>query len=207
MLVTLAHGSRHPEAAPLIADLTDQVAENLGVSSLCLDLLEPDLAPLEDVLETGTTVTIVPLLFTQAFHARVDIPALFDPITQAYGEQVRFTDILGTGQDIAQLIVAKAQADAPQAASYGLYSVGSSDKRANDAVRELAREVSAILDKPVSVHFATGSRAVMPEDAEHFIPLFSTHGLLLDKLKDFPSVSAPLGLDLHDIILNRYLNS
>ncbi|MDO4908844.1 MAG: CbiX/SirB N-terminal domain-containing protein [Corynebacterium sp.] len=204
MLVTLAHGSRHPQAAPLISELTENCARSLGVSHMCLDLLEPNLEPLTHALDAGQQVTIVPLLFTQAFHARVDIPALFAPVHDRYPEQVHLTEILGTGEDMAALIAKRATQDAPDAQGYILYAVGSSRKAANEAVKDLAQRVAHILNKPVRVHFATSSRGVMPEKTEHIIPLFSTHGLLLDKINNCPSVSQPLGLDLHDIILNRY---
>src|SRR4051794_20008050 len=75
-VIGLAHGSRHPRGAQAIEALMVAVGAAAGVPALpaYLDLADPDLATVAAALaEQGhRRAVVVPLLFTEAFHATVD---------------------------------------------------------------------------------------------------------------------------------------
>lgn len=167
-VILLAHGSRHPLAAAGLEELRAEVERAAGPTQVAyLDLQEPRLT---DVAEPGDTV--VPLLFTNAFHARHDVPAA------AAGLGVQLTAPLGLDDAIARILAAEVRF--PQVI---IYAVGSSVPGANDAVRACANRVAELSGADVSVAFATCA-PFLPDDAEaQIIPLFVTHGLLLDRLR------------------------
>ena len=101
-LIGLAHGSRDPRAAEAIAELMQAVADlrpGLRTSSAFLDLSHPDLPEAVRALTTPSAV-VVPLLFAQAFHARVDVPEAVAAAAASTGVQLRTAEILGLGPAI-----------------------------------------------------------------------------------------------------------
>ena len=106
-----------------------------------LDLTDPDLAALAAELAAAGVrrAVVVPLLFTDAFHARIDVP---DAVTQAAdssGVELVLGPILGTGDDVVDVVAARlAAAGTPSGAPVLLYAVGSSRPEANAAVAGLA---------------------------------------------------------------------
>ena len=95
-----------------------------------------------------------------------------------------------------------------------IYSVGSSDSAANDAIRELAHRTFALTGVPATVEFATrgGREGIVRLCREHadpkrvrVIPLFVTEGLLLDRLAGVPAtVEHPLGTDISGLVADRF---
>lgn len=190
-LILLAHGSRHPRANAGLEDLRAAVAELTGATTALayLDLQKPALA---DVAQPGDTV--VPLLFTNAFHARQDVPMA------ATGLEVRVTEPIGLGEDLAEILAGQVRFP-----SVVLYAVGSTVPGANDAVERLADRVAAITGAIVKVAFATCQPALAVGDAAQLIPLFVTHGLLLDRIRETDhEVPEPLGRLLAPVVAARY---
>ncbi|MGL5811305.1 MAG: sirohydrochlorin chelatase [Nocardioides sp.] len=74
-LVTVAHGTRHPDGNLIAAELTRGAAAALGVPGLTtyVELCEPLLADRMAVLERPAVV--VPLLLSTGFHIRNDLPS------------------------------------------------------------------------------------------------------------------------------------
>ena len=107
-----------------------------------LDLAEPDLdAVVGDLAAAGhRRIVVVPLLFTVAFHATIDVPqAVVRAAAEHAGVELEVADILGTGDDVAALLLtALADAGVSSEVSVLLYAVGSSNSAANVAVVELA---------------------------------------------------------------------
>lgn len=84
-LVIAAHGSRSPDWAEAIAELTRHVAESPGVatvfSSVTAGFLEDSKPPLPDAVEAALSagapeVIVVPLFLTASAHQREDVPGL-----------------------------------------------------------------------------------------------------------------------------------
>jgi sirohydrochlorin ferrochelatase len=94
-VVLAAHGSRDPRAALDTQGLVATVAgarPDLRVRAAYLDFTEPALgAALHG--RFGAT-TVVPLLFTPAYHARIDVPGVVGAARDR-GVPVQMTDVLG----------------------------------------------------------------------------------------------------------------
>ncbi|WP_147579166.1 sirohydrochlorin chelatase [Corynebacterium propinquum] len=149
-LITLSHGSRHPQAVGLIDELSAAAANSAGVEgySSHLEFNEPDLrtAVAEAIADGHKHMVIVPLLFTRGFHQKVDVPEQLAAVrqqAQRAGADVELADGLGTGLAMEELLSRVIARDAPAGAHVVLVSVGSSDHTANASVDKLARRVAA----------------------------------------------------------------
>ncbi|ACR18413.1 hypothetical protein I6J22_08590 [Corynebacterium kroppenstedtii] len=191
-LILLAHGSRHNHVTHALRDITDAVAREsriagrFGVHMAFLDHAEPDLVQVSARLaELGYDhAVVVPLLFTDAFHSRVDVPAQVKEAQDASGLAMSIARGLGTDDDLAAVLEQRFSRLVPEESTSGsglkahkgadgeasavlgdssarapettlgsgekpapvirvLYSVGSSDPAANDAVSRLAASIGA----------------------------------------------------------------
>ncbi|MDK8615085.1 sirohydrochlorin chelatase [Corynebacterium pseudodiphtheriticum] len=209
-LITLSHGSRHPQAVGLINELSAAAANRAGLEgySSHLEFNEPDLrtAVAEAIADGHKHLVIVPLLFTRGFHQKVDVPEQLAAVrqqAQRAGADVELADGLGTGLAMEELLSRVIARDAPAGAHVVLVSVGSSDHAANASVDKLARRVAARRadgNQPgahqpdaeqssadgISVVFATGpnrlAELAQHHERMHLVPLFVSHGLLLDRM-------------------------
>lgn len=218
-LITLSHGSRHPQAVEGIAALTRAAAALLGVegADAHLEFNEPTLKDAAQALN-GPAV-VVPLLFTEAFHAKHDVPA---HLTAAQEHApLRLAKGLGLGEDVAAVLAERLLADAPANSHPVIYPVGTSDEVQAGRYEELAVSVGKRTASTVDVVAATrGGEEHLTELARtrgdlHIVALFVTHGLLLDKARDaIPRIEAatgarvtcsgPLTTDLAGIVADRY---
>ena len=211
-LITLSHGSRHPGAAAGIERLT-QATGLRPARAAHLEFNEPDLttAALELAQLGETEAVVVPLLFTQGYHQRVDVPRALAEASRASHLSLHLAAGLGTGEDLARVLASRTR---PGDAHVVIYSVGSSDTAANNAIRELAHRTFALTGVPVSEEFATrgGREGIVSLCRKHqdparvrVIPLFVSEGLLLDRLAGVPAtVDRPLGTDLSGLVADRF---
>lgn len=210
-LLTLSHGSRHPRAAAGIDRLTAAAGERLGVTARAahLEFSSPSLIDAaRDLAAHGHhCAVVVPLLFTDAFHARHDVPAALAAAREASGLELVPARGLGTGGDIADVLAAHTR-PAPDK-NLVLAHVGSSDAAAEEAVATLADRLAARLGRAVAVRRATGERTGASISGDHhLIPLFVTHALLLDHLlTSGASADPPLTAALAGIVADRYLTA
>ena len=224
-LIGLAHGSRDPRAAVMIAEVMRAVQAlrpGLSASSAFLDLSEPDLTTAVMTLRSEESVrnaVVLPLLFTEAFHATVDAPTAVRAAQEATGVSLQLGDILGMGEDVLQALddsACRAHISAHEAIL--LLAVGSSRDEANLAVHDLAERWSERRVGPVWAGFATTGepqagavldRAIGQRRRIGVVPLFLAPGLLLDaiaaKARQIDAeVALPLGTALADLVLRRY---
>ncbi|GAT66072.1 cobalamin biosynthesis protein CbiX [Planomonospora sphaerica] len=144
-LIAVAHGSRDPRAAATVEDLLDLVREarpGLPVRAAYLDHAPPTLA---GVLAGQAEAAVLPLLLTEAYHSRVDIPGA---LAEAAARQPRLRvhrgatlgphPLLTTALE-RRLAEAGVAAGDPETAVV-LVSAGSSDHRANATVARIARD-------------------------------------------------------------------
>ena len=217
-LIGLAHGSRHPGVAASIDELMATTGRlgSVPTAAAFLDLAEPDLAATAAALgDRGfRRAVVVPLLFTSAFHATVDVPGAVAAATAATGVDLTIADILGTGDDMLA-VVAQSMRDARIAEQTDvlLYSVGSSDEAANDAVHDLAARLAATRTGAVLAAFGTRpprAASVLAELKQPgIVPLFVSPGLLLDPLVTLAAerqlaMAPPLGDLVAPLLLQRY---
>lgn len=108
------------------------------------------------------SATVVPLLFTDAYHLNTDVPAAVADAAEETGLDLRIAAGLGTGEELAGVLheaYGALVAAHPERRSAGviLYAVGSSTPGANAAVERLAREVGRRAGVPGQAVFATGA--------------------------------------------------
>lgn len=232
VLVGLAHGSRDPRAAVTIAQVMAAAADlrpGLVAVPAFLDLASPDLLEAVQQVQAqdgAQAAVVLPLLFTEAFHATVDVPEAVAETAEATGVDLTVGRILGMGEEVLTALV-----DTAAAAGIGaddgilLLAVGSSRAAANEAVHELAGRWSARRPGPVQAGFATMDTPQAPSAATvirrlaetrsrvGIVPLFLAPGLLLDQVADKAAalvpdgevrVAAPLGTALAGLVLRRY---
>ena len=221
-LITLSHGSRHPEAASSVEALTRAAGVLTGVPAVAahLEFNTPTLeAAAQELAARGEReAVVVPLLFTEGYHQRVDVPAALDSASASSGLILHRARGLGTGEDMAQLLATRLPEEASKVM---VYSVGSSDASANAAVARLACRVGEIVGCPAEAAYATGPAAShnavsceprLSPSAQHevVVPLFVSPGLLLDRLDGGLTTASqrqvlpPLGAALAEIVSQRY---
>lgn len=113
-IICLAHGSRHPQADQVVFEIAERISESTGLPAFAafLDFHPAALTTVAHrVVAAGyTEAVVVPLLFTQAFHARFDVPAAIAEAvesidaTSSAGLTLHLTDGLGTGADMEELV-------------------------------------------------------------------------------------------------------
>ncbi|GAA4227228.1 sirohydrochlorin ferrochelatase [Streptosporangium album] len=144
-LVAVAHGSRDPRAAATVEDLLDllrRARPELPVRAAYLDHAAPTLA---GALAELTEAAVVPLLLTEAYHSRVDIPGALAELTARRPLlRVRRGAALGPHPLLItalerRLAEAGVRIGDPRTAVV-LVSAGSSDRRANATVSAVAAD-------------------------------------------------------------------
>ena len=224
MLVGLAHGSRDPRAAVAIEELLRAVAAlrpGLVTVPAFLDLCAPDLPTALSRLPLGgrpvpRRAVVVPLLFAQAFHARVDVPEAVTAAATASGVELITTEILGLGAQVLAALQRQAErAGIPAEQEILLLAVGTSDPAANQAVHSLADRWSAQRTGRVRAVFATAAPRAADALAQPWaappavVALFLAPGLLLDQVIGRAAargvlVTPPLGSAMAAVVLDRY---
>ena len=217
-VIGLAHGSRHAAGAAAIERLMAAVdTSEHPARHAFLDLATPDLNTVATELAAAghRRAVVVPLLFTVAFHATVDVPEAVRAAAAAAGIELEMADILGTGDDIATLLLtALGDAGVSPEVSVLLYAVGSSSSAANLAVVELAARLSRRRFGPVQAAYATCPPRpadlldALP-DPVAILPLFLADGLLLEPARTLAAshgwtLVEPLGERAADVVLERY---
>ena len=195
------------------------VAEQAKITTVpaYLDLAQPDLGDaVRGLVQSGqTAAVVVPLLFSEAYHATVDVPQTVAEVTTSGEFQLTVAEILGTGDDVADLLresmVAAGIADD---SSVLLFAVGSSNQAANDAVIDLAGRLADRRQGSVRACFGTCRPRVSDvvdgvADPVAAVPLFLAEGLLLAPLRKLAAergwqMAEPLAERAADLVRKRY---
>lgn len=137
VLIGVAHGSKDPRAAATIESLLDVVRARLprvDVRAAYLGHAAPSLPSVLGAVEGGDDVTVLPLLLTDAYHSKVDLPRLL-PGTVAYGATLGPHPLLIRALE-RRLAEAGVRPD-PDTAIV-LAAAGSSDQAANTVIARMA---------------------------------------------------------------------
>jgi sirohydrochlorin ferrochelatase len=232
-LVALAHGSRDPRSAETITALVNEVRAlrpDLRVEQAFLELSKPSFATVVNKLVRAgyDEIVVVPLLLTEAYHAKVDVPgAVAEAMAKHEGLKIRTTSILGLEPAFLEVLDVRMR-EALKAArvreldALVLAGAGSSDPLANQAVARLARVWGTRHKLPVTAAYASAAppatgeavRAFRGEGRRHIAvaSLFLAPGFLPDRAAELAfeagavAVSDPLGAhpELARTILARY---
>jgi len=232
-LVALAHGSRDPRSAKTIRSLVDEVRRmrpDLRIEPAFLDLSKPGFQTVVDKLVRAgyDEIVVVPLLLTEAYHAKVDVPTEIAEATSRHaGLQIRATNVLGLESvflDVLDRRLREALADARvrELDALVLAAAGTSDPLATQSIGRLARLWGTRHRLPTVTAFAsttppaTGEavRAFRAQGRRHIAvgSLFLAPGFLYDRAAELAleagavAVSAPFGADpeVARTILARY---
>lgn len=232
-LVALAHGSRDPRSAATIKALVSEVKAmrpDLKIEAAFLELSKPSFATVVDrLVKAGhEEIVVVPLLLTEAYHAKVDVPsAIAEASARHEGVQIRATSILGLEAQFLEVLDVRLRAALKESRvreldALVLAAAGSSDPLANQAVARLARVWGTRHKLPVTAAFASSTppatgeavRAFRAEGRRHIAvaSLFLAPGFLPDRAAELAleagavAVSEPLGAhpELARTILARY---
>lgn len=219
-LVLTAHGSVDPRSAAVthaVAGRIRRLRPWLEVRAAFLEKTEP---ALPDVLAQTHDATVVPFLLADAYHARVDIPAVID----AVGRPVRTAGVLG--EDPALLTVARLRLTeagvSPHDDRLGVIvvAVGSSNPAANAKTSTVG---AALADGTrwagARVAFATGPHANLADTAADLqrsgarrlviVPWFLAHGRITDRVATFAareSISMAQPLGSHNLVAATVLD-
>jgi sirohydrochlorin cobaltochelatase len=218
-LIGLAHGSRHPEGSLGIERLMAAVAVQAQIPALpaYLELAQPDLsAAARQLADVGhATAVVVPLLFTEAYHATVDVPETVRDVADSLPLQLVVADILGTDDDVAGLLIETMdEAGIDDHTSVLLFAVGSSNPEANAAVFDLAARLERGRPHPVRACFGTCAPGVADvldglDGPVAILPLFLAEGLLLSPVRALATqhgwrIAPPLAERAAELVRHRY---
>jgi sirohydrochlorin ferrochelatase len=221
-LVLTAHGSADPRSAAnarAIADCTRRLRPSLDVRVASCEQNFPNL---RDVLPTlSQRAVVVPLLLADAYHARVDIPAM---IAES-GVDVRQADVLGEDdrlihvlrQRIEQAGVSRLDSEVGVLVT----AVGSSRQDANARTEAVGNELTLTTGWTATTAFATGPHPDLAEAADLLrrrgarrlviAPWFLAHGKIIDRVAEFARaqripISSPLGAhrQVAETVLDRF---
>ena len=232
-LIALAHGSRDPRSSATIEALVAQVRElrpDLRIEAAFLELSKPSFAQaVAKLVRAGhDEIVVVPLLLTEAYHAKVDVPsAVAEAAARHEGLQIRATSILGLEPCFLEVLdvrmrEALKEHRVRELDALVLAAAGSSDPLANQAVARLARVWGHRHKLPVTAAFASAAPPATGEAVRQFraegrrhiavASLFLAPGFLPDRAAELAleagaiAVSEPLGAhpELARTILARY---
>ncbi|MFI6763777.1 sirohydrochlorin chelatase [Micromonospora sp. NPDC050417] len=171
-VVLVAHGSRDPRAAVATRALVRAVGAarpGLLVRASYLDHSTPRPgAVLHELAAAGhRRATVVPLLFTAAYHGRVDVPgAIATARAEGLQTAVRVTDVLGpvaVPDPPDELLLAAlgrrlAESGAGAADGVVLASAGTRDESARRAVEAVAGALGELLGVPCLAAYASAAQ-------------------------------------------------
>lgn len=232
-LVALAHGSRDPRSSSTIRALVAEVRRmrpDLRIEPAFLELSKPSFGTVVDKLVRAgyDEIVVVPLLLTQAYHARVDVPTeIAEAMARHQGLKIRATNVLGLESvflDVLDRRLREALCDARVRELDGLVlaAAGTSDPLATQSINRLARIWGSRHRLPTVAAFASTSppatgeavRAFRAQGRRHIAvgSLFLAPGFLHDRAAELAleagavAVSAPFGPDpeVARTILARY---
>ena len=231
-LLALAHGSRDRRSAATVHALRDEVRAlrpDLRIETAFLELASPGHAEAFDALAADGVeeVVVVPLLLTEAYHAKVDVPSAVAAAVARTGMRVQTTSVLGARRSFLDVLdvrlrAALAAARVRELDALVLAAAGSSDQVANAGVQRVARAWGSRHRLPVLTAFASATppstgeavRAFRNDGRRHIAvgSFFLAPGFLPDRAAELAleagavAVSEPLGADVEvaRTVLERY---
>jgi len=233
-LVALAHGSRDPRSAATVRDLIDEVRRmrpDLRIEPAFLERSKPGFQTVVDrLVKAGfDEIVVVPLLLTEAYHAKVDVPTeIAEAVARHEGLRIRATHVLGLEQAFLDVLdrrlrEALCSARVCELDALVLAAAGTSDPLATQSINRLARLWGNRHKLPVMAAYASASppatgeavRAFRRQGRRHIAvgSLFLAPGFLYDRAGELAleagavAVSQPFGADpeVARTVLARYL--
>lgn len=161
-LLAISHGTASLQGQAAIQRLVDAVADRLPDVVVRLghvDVQQPDVATSLDALPGGQAVVIVPLLLSAGYHVRVDLKK-----QTAGREGLVISPALGPDDRLVDALLTRlAPLNPTDEDAVVLAVAGSSDGRANEDCREIARLLGERLDRDVAIGFLAAAEPCVAE--------------------------------------------
>jgi len=221
-LVLTAHGSADPRSANTTRAIAESVRRLRPSLDVRVAFCEQNFPNLSEVLTTvRESAVVVPLLLADAYHARIDIPAM---IAES-GADVNQADVLGEDERLIHVLRQRLEhagvARLDPKVGVLVTAVGSSNTAANDRTQSVAHELTLTTRWTATTAFATGPHPNLEEamsllksrGASRLViaPWFLAHGKILDRIAAFARaqgipISAPLGAhrQVAETVLDRF---
>jgi sirohydrochlorin ferrochelatase len=221
-LILTAHGSADPRSSANAREVARTVAVLRRDLDVKLAFCEQNSPNLRDVLaESPAGSVVVPLLLADAYHARVDIPAM---IAES-GADVRQAEVLGEDDRLigvlSQRLTHCGVSRLDSSVGVLVTAVGSSCPAANARTTSVASGLVAGTHWRSATAFATGPSANLADAANLLCergasrlviaPWFLAHGRITDRVSEFAQthgieMSQPLGPHrmVADTVLDRF---
>jgi sirohydrochlorin ferrochelatase len=221
-LVLTAHGSADPRSAASAHEVAHTIRMLRRDVDVRVAFCEQNSPNLRDVLAaTGRNTVVVPLLLADAYHARVDIPAL---IAQS-GTDARQADVLGEDDRLIavlrQRLTHAGVSHLDPDVGVLVTAVGSSRPQANARTKSVADYLVQHTRWTAATAFATGPQPTLAEAASILrergatrlviAPWFLAHGRITDRVAEYARaqqipMAAPLGPHrlVADTVLDRF---
>jgi sirohydrochlorin ferrochelatase len=221
-LVLTAHGSADPRSAASAHEVAHTIRMLRRDVDVRVAFCEQNSPSLREVLAaTGRNAVVVPLLLADAYHARVDIPAMI----RESGPTCLQADVLGEDDRlIAVLRQRLTHAGVSQLdpdVGVLVTAVGSSRPQANARTALVADYLVQHTRWTATTAFATGPRPTLAQAADILrergatrliiAPWFLAHGRITDRVANFArangiAMAAPLGPHrlVADTVLDRF---
>jgi sirohydrochlorin ferrochelatase len=221
-LILTAHGSADPRSAANAREVARTVAALRRDVDVKLAFCEQNSPNLRDVLvDAPADSVVVPLLLADAYHARVDIPAM---ITSA-GSAPRQADVLGEDDRLIHVLSQRLThcgvSRLDSRVGVMVTAVGSSSATANARTASVADHLVTGTHWRATTAFAAGPRPNLDEAAQLLrqqgatrlviAPWFLAHGRITDRITEFARandipMAQPLGAHrlVADAVLDRF---
>lgn len=165
VLLAVAHGSSHPDAAATVSALACQVtrlAPVIDIRTAFVQHGEPSLAA--GIAAAGPDIVIVPLLLSAGYHLASDITAAADEAGRTDVASPRVAGPLGPDPLLVTALAGRlAEAGVPAGTPVVLAAAGSSDPSAASQVAGQAALLADELSTDVVVAFAAAGRPKVGE--------------------------------------------
>jgi sirohydrochlorin ferrochelatase len=221
-LILTAHGSADPRSAESAHEVAHTIRRMRRDVDVRVAFCEQNFPNLQDVLAaTGRNAVVVPLLLADAYHARIDIPAL---IAQS-GVDARQADVLGEDDRLVavlrQRLTHAGVSQLDPDVGILVTAVGSSRPQANARTALVADFLTQHTRWTATTAFATGAQPTLADAADILrdrgatrlviAPWFLAHGRITDRIAEFARaqgilMAAPLGPHrlVADTVLDRF---
>jgi sirohydrochlorin ferrochelatase len=221
-LILTAHGSADPRSAASAHEVAHTIRMMRRDVDVRVAFCEQNFPNLRDVLTTaGRNAVVVPLLLADAYHARVDIPAL---IAES-GADARQADVLGEDDRLVAVLRQRLThaGVSPLDPDVGVLvtAVGSTRPQANVRTAMVADQLAQHTRWTATTAFATGPQPTLAEAADALrsrgasrlviAPWFLAFGRITDRIAEFARaqdilMAAPLGPHrlVADTVLDRF---
>lgn len=221
-LVLTAHGSADPRSAATAHELARTIRALRRNVDVRVAFCEQNTPNLRDVLaQSSRDAVVVPLLLADAYHARVDIPAMIGES----GCVARQADVLGEDDRLIHVLRQRLThaGVSPFDPDMGVLvtAVGSSRPHANARTASVGEYLVQHTRWTATTAFATGPRPSLAEAADVLrgrgatrlviAPWFLAHGRITDRIADYARaqgilMAAPLGPHrlVADAVLDRF---